>query len=423
MKKILMYFSIFFMVGTIVTVLLLSYIDDYIYKVNNTTLDIKTGESTTLASDTETEEKTIENIVIPDNAQNVEFSFDNKYYTYLLDNKIYIHKISDGEEVTEISEELPICYYKLLYDKNRIMYFTEDKTGMTSKLNLITYEISSEKKTDYNTITVYNFSKVLDIYSSPVINILYFDVETKSGDTTKDTIYRIDLFNSLSTYASSVKIENAFMMQTKDRLYYEDDDKNIYSSKTRLTIFKENVNLIGIDSDDNMYFLSINNDKAYKVSNNKIVDTIELKNKEVLDTYCNNKAVYLIYSDYVTKLSSVSPNEKIGKLSKYVTFMAIKEDTMYLKTPNNIVVTTELKEVTEQEDNSSIITTYEEDTTTTTDTTSSTTTTTNNNTTNTTTNNNAIKNNDNNTTKDEEDNTKQDDEQDDTENDDGRGDS
>ena len=52
--------------------------------------------------------------------------------------------------------------------------------------------------------------------------------------------------------------------------------------------------------------------------------------------------MYLIYPDYVLCISSTTPLIKIGKMSKYMTFQAIKGDTMYLLTKDNRIVSTKL---------------------------------------------------------------------------------
>lgn len=339
MKKIITYISVFFMIGTLITLSMLTYIDNFIYSLSNSSVITAALPS----SQNQVEIKPSTNVVVPDNAQDIQYSFDNKYYTYLLDNEIYINNIEDGKNVSKIKDSSTICYYKLLYDKNLIIYFTQDKTGTTSKLKLKTYEFSNERTSEYNSFTITNFSKIKDIDFSPIINIIYINVETKSGTTASDTLYRIDLFNSMSKLTSGIVAEKIVMLQHKDKLYYEDKKGNIYSSGSLLSIFKEKVDLIGIDLDDNIYFLSKNDkDVVYKVYNNKIVDKIELSDTDVVKTYSNNEAVYLIYPNYVINVSGEDPYKRLGRLSNYVKFDAIKDNMMYLRTSNNTMIKVEL---------------------------------------------------------------------------------
>ena len=94
---------------------------------------------------------------------------------------MHINTIEDKKEYTVITEDNPICYYYMLYDKNLIMYFIEDTSGIYTTLTLRTYEIATKRTTDYNDIDVTNFSRIKDITMSPLVNIIYINVETKTG--------------------------------------------------------------------------------------------------------------------------------------------------------------------------------------------------------------------------------------------------
>ena len=80
--------------------------------------------------------------------------------------------------------------------------------------------MSSQKKSEYNTFNVINFSKIKDMNMSPVINIIYINVETKSASATNNILYRIDLFNSMAQVKSGVIINRLLMLQQRDRIYY-----------------------------------------------------------------------------------------------------------------------------------------------------------------------------------------------------------
>ena len=110
--------------------------------------------------------------------------------------------------------------------------------------------------------------------------------------------------------------------------------------------------MIGIDYDDNMYFLTTDNKIVYKVNNNKIIDTIELSDTDVVTTYTNNVGTYIIYPTYVINVSAKDPYRRISRMSEYVRFEAIKGDTMYLRTSDNSLVTTKIlvEEITEEEE-------------------------------------------------------------------------
>lgn len=338
MKKFLTYLVIFILIGTMITVVSMTLLDNFIYSLTQSS-SIDTATSTNKKN----EIKEITKLKIEDGATSLQFSYNNKYYSYLKDSKIYINNVSDGKNVDIIEETEPICYYNLLYDKNLILYFTETKSTNSSKLQLKTYEINSKKKMEYNKFTVNNFSSIKDMNMSPIINIIYINVETKTNKVTNNIIYKLDLFNNMSQVKSGILINKMIMLQHKDKIYYEDSKSNIYSGGEVLSLFKEKVDILGIDYDDNIYFISRDNkNKVYKVLNNKIVDTIELSDTDLVSTYANNEGVYLIYPTYVINVASDDPYKRIGKISKYVEFQAIKLDTMYLKTSDNYIVKTKI---------------------------------------------------------------------------------
>ena len=340
MKKIFIYILLFAAVGTIVTFVGLTLVDDFIYSLSQTSAIV----TTPVASSGDSEFKEDTKLKIEDGAQYVQYSFNNKYYSYLKDSKVYINNVSDGKQYSVIEEEDPICYYNLLYDKNLIIYITAKQTTTTrTKLVINTYDIESQRKVEYNSFNVNNFSCVKDMNMSPIINIIYINIETKTLTSTNNTIYRVDLFNSMSQVRSGTIFEKMIMLQHKDRVYYEDTKSNIYTTGGRLSLFKTKVELIGIDLDDNLYFMDKDTKSiVYKVNNNKIVDTIKLSDTDVVKTYTNNIGTYIVYPTYVIEVSGNDPYRRIARLSKYVEFEAIKDDTMYLRTSDNTLVTTKV---------------------------------------------------------------------------------
>lgn len=333
MKKILKNMAIFACIGIVVTIPTLIFIDRFIYSLGQTSSIVSPSAANETAS----------SFTLPDGAESVQYSYDNKYYTFLKDNKVHIYDSEKNEEVKVVEDELPICYYNLLYDKNLIIYFTESEGNKSSKLTLKTYEIETERASEYNKITVNNFSKVKEMSMSPIINIIYVNIETKSGVRTNNIVYRIDLFNSISNVKSGIIVDKMIMLQQKDRVYYEDEDSNIYMGSTKISIFGEKVHLIGSDINDNVYFISKNDkDVVYKVKNNVIVDKIELTDTDIVSTYSNYEGVYLVYPTYVMEVSGEDPYRRVGRVSNYFAFDAVKDNIIYLKTNEKLVVKQEI---------------------------------------------------------------------------------
>lgn len=327
-KKLFINLAIYWAIGTIVTVVALYLVERYVISLSGA--DVNENKK-------ENKEKGVKTINISKNAKDIQYSYDNKYYTYLFDSKVYIGSIESGEIIDTIEESNPICYFDLLYDKNLILYFTKTDNGTSATLKLTTYDIGTKRKIEYNTFTVKNFGRIKNMDMSPVINMIYINVEQKTGNSTNNIIYKINLFNTMSQIKSGLIVDRMIMLQQTDRVYYEDSNSNIYYSNSKLGIFKEKVNMIGIDTEDILYFISQDNSKVYKVKNNKITDTIELKDKDVKSTYYNNERVFVIYSDYVIEVSSDKPLESVGKIPNNVSFEAIKSDKMYVRVDDDTI--------------------------------------------------------------------------------------
>ena len=337
-KKLFINLAIYWAIGTIVTVVALYLVERYVISLSGADVN---------ESKKENKEKGVKTINISKNAKDIQYSYDNKYYTYLFDSKVYIGSLESGEIIDTIEESNPICYFDLLYDKNLILYFTKTDNGTSSTLKLTTYDIGTKRKIEYNTFTVKNFSRIKNMDMSPVINMIYINVEQKTGNSTNNIIYKINLFNTMSQIKSGLIVDRMIMLQQTDRVYYEDSNSNIYYSNSKLGIFKEKVNMIGIDTEDILYFISQDNSKVYKVKNNKITDTIELKDKDVKSTYYNNERVFVVYYDYVIEVSSDKPLESVGKIPNNVSFEAIKSDKMYVRVDDDTIkqITLDLKDI------------------------------------------------------------------------------
>lgn len=348
MKKFIKSLLSCVIVGTIITIVLLNLADNYLYKITQSSY----LEVDTYRTNSQAELKTSELITVPENATQLQFSYNNKYYAYLEDGCVHINTIEDKQEYAVIKEDNPICYYYMLYDKNLIMYFIEETSGSYTTLTLRTYEIATQRTTKYNNINISNFSRIKDITMSPLVNIIYINVETKTNFATNNIVYKIDLFNSISRVRSGTILSRIRMFQHTDRLYYADTKGGVFRAGATVNYLfgYADVELIGIDSrlankDDyeKLYFLDTETkDRVYVVSGGELIDTILLSDTDVVSSYNEYNNVYLIYPTYILDLTGKNPYKRIAKLSDYVTFEAIKGDTVYLRTTNNKIITTTL---------------------------------------------------------------------------------
>lgn len=381
--KIFNYIIFFAFIGSIITVVSLTVVDNYIYSLSQTSA----VASSVSDSNEKNTIKSQKSISIDSEAKYLQFSYNNKYYAFLKDKCVHINTLKDGAEYSVIEEDEEICYFNLLYDKNLIIYITaEPRENNVTRLVINTYDIESKRKVVYNKFNITNFSQVKDMNMSPIINIIYINIETKSMTYTNNTIYKIDLFNSMYQVRSGRIYDKMIMLQTKDNVYYEDINSNIYYSAGQVNLFKNKVELIGIDSDDNVYFIQKDTKSiVYKVKNGKIIDTIRLSDSDVVTTYTNNVGTYIVYPTYVINVAASNPYKRIARLTNYVEFLAIKSNTMYLKTKDNKLISTSILEDDDSnEENEKITNVIEDDEITTTTNTKSTVNSTskNNNTTN-----------------------------------------
>lgn len=337
MKSVLKYLLVFAIISTIITYFGLMFLDNYIYKI---------GQSSYIEENNNNySAKVMSKIKLEDNIEDLQFAYNNKYYAYLKDKKVYINYTENGKNYSVIEDECEICYFKLLYDKNLIVYITKDDyTATRTQLDIKTYDIETKRQNEYNTFYVNYFSKIKDMNMSPLINILYINVETKSTYYTNNIVYRVDLFNSMSQVKTNLIVDKMIMAQKVDRIYYEDDENNIYLSSSYWSMFRTDVEMIGIDQNDYIYFIDKDtHTKVYIVSGYNIIDTITLNDTGVIKTYTNNIGVYIVYPTYVLNVASDTPYQRIGRISEYVEFEAIKGNIMYLRTKDNILVTSKIK--------------------------------------------------------------------------------
>ena len=351
MKKFIKTTLLCIIIGTLITFGVLKFVDYKLYHfLQSSYLEVDTYRTSSLA-----EIKSTDLISIPDNAELLQFSYNNKYYTYLEEGRVHVYSTDTKEEVTVVEEDYPICYYYLAYDKNLILYFIEDTNGSYTSITAKNFDIATERKTSYYgmDIDVYNFSRIKDITMSPLLSIIYLNIETKSGFGTSNTVYMINLFNDIGQVRSGSILTKIRMLQHVNRLYYQDTDGGVYSTAygTINNLFNyADVELIGIDSrlataddDEKLYLLNTETkDRVYVVSNRQLIDTIMLTDTDVVTWYNDYNDVYLVYPTYILNLTGKNPYKRIAKLSKYVKFEAIKGDMVYLRTSNNKIISTKL---------------------------------------------------------------------------------
>ena len=343
-KSFLIKLFICIVISAFVCILIFSYLDRFIYNLEHSnSLEVP-------IYGLQKSKDVVKGVKIDSSMSSVQYSYNAKYYTYLKDGKIYINDLATGEQSAVIEAQTPICYYTLLYDKNLIFYVTKADGAYATTLKIWTYEFSSKKTAEYNEFNFYGFVRVKDIEYSPVVNIIYLSVERNQNGYVDNVVYKIDLFNNMYRYAYDMVINKMVMLKKLDRIYFQEDDGTIYYQGYPLRIFNEAVELIGLDYNDDVYLINANRNKIYVLDGRTISRTFDIpvqkegeETNRLITWYSNCTDVYLIYSDYILCISSDKPLDKVKKMSDYMTFVAIKGNTLLLKTSDNRVVTTKLK--------------------------------------------------------------------------------
>jgi len=258
--------------------------------------------------------------------ENVMYSYDSKYYTYFENNIIYICSFENGEVLKEIKGENKIENYKLLTDKNLIIFFeslslSDTKTTLTLK----NYDIEEDKENSFDNITVINYVSIKDIKMSQYTNNILLNVETKNTDI----LYKCDIHTNFYVLNNGNRIYDFYPSVSSNNYYVEFENGVKKYNNDTINVVSNSAKIIGVDKDNYAYFL--NDKKVYKVRRNTLFDTITFESK-IEGTFSNSEGVYIIFEnkiidiskgdDYIVSLNSVGM-EFLYANGKYLFFKDI----------------------------------------------------------------------------------------------------
>ncbi|RXI46182.1 hypothetical protein DP130_11500 [Clostridium tetani] len=239
------------------------YIDKY-YLTNNTKLKVTKVEKKNK------DEKPDLEIKLPENAKNINMSFDGKYVAYY-DGDVL--KVSDtkigGEREISFNEGTELSYYKWISDRNRMLIAEKHKNedgGYGFKLAY--YDVDKDDKEEIKDLTWGDESSVVeDIQESVLTNIIYVKVSRGGGNS---RLYWINIMKEMKRVPTRVQmIGDIALIYHEDKLLYESTTYNkIYVTNKDGSIDIEGVEkpkLLGVDIDDNVYIGKKENDKISKV--------------------------------------------------------------------------------------------------------------------------------------------------------------
>jgi hypothetical protein len=275
---------------------------------------LKPNSDYTIEKVEENEEKSIKNLEIPvdGNAKDIKLSYDGKYLSYIEDNNIVTINTLNGEKMqVDASSEGELNYYNWLPDRHR-MYIGEkikNENG-ESYIKLYYYDRDKNEKNQildnhYNKIKIplanYKYN-ITDIVNSTLTGVAYIKVETNDN---RYNIYRLNTMSQMEKFKGYLKIGNMEILNRDDRMIYEDlkyDKVRITDRENSLRIpDAENLCLLGVDGEDNIYLGNVKGDKIDKIyygnieKNEKLWNSVNITNpaKKQDIHVCKNGKVYI----------------------------------------------------------------------------------------------------------------------------------
>lgn len=242
----------------------LLYLDQVMFK-NSSNFSIKEDEGNAEITDYEAE--------IPENAENIQSSYNGQYISYLVDDKFYLldSKSKKAAEIITDSEDRTILNVKWLPDRNRIVIVEKIKNSKNKDVvNLINYDAKTGTEKQIKEICNYqNGMKVDDIATTTLAGVSYVGISNNNGNA---TIYRIDINEDMKKVSTNVtSVGGMEICPLKDNLIYEDNSKKKFYSYSNSKIKKLNVDatkkyeILALDSNDKVYMGDITDDKVTKI--------------------------------------------------------------------------------------------------------------------------------------------------------------
>lgn len=248
MIKVMKHLSIWIVISLVLQVSGLYYINEKYLKTENSFIINKVV--------TKAPTKQEVSINIPDDATNINASFDGRFVSYCEKGTLKTVDTSNGQ----LKEVLPdsgnmISFYNWVSDRHRLI-IAEKPTDGSGKIQLKSYDATKAIKNKINDVTWSDSSsKVEDIQISPVTNLIYVKV---SRNSYKSQIYLNNAMDDVSLVATTTsKIGNTRILPDKAELVYEDlSSHKIVSTNDKVDMNFTTVTspvILGTDANNNIY--------------------------------------------------------------------------------------------------------------------------------------------------------------------------
>ena len=238
------------------------------FYLNNSFLASNTAVKSQKVVDSSTSNKTlVSKANVPNNAKNINVSYDASYVSYYLSDVLYVVNTITGKSVNVGSSNGDIVsFYKWLPDRNR-MLIVETKNR---NLSLSYYDVAkSEKSNVTELLMVSSTSKVKDIEAAPLPNVIYIKV---ANSASYDSIYWVNIMKSRKKIVTKTEnIGKIKVVPHEDKMLYEDSNNDkIYATEVSDALSfsgSTKLCLIQIDNNDQIYIGDVdssnNIDKIY----------------------------------------------------------------------------------------------------------------------------------------------------------------
>jgi hypothetical protein len=226
------------------------YLNNYLLASNTTVKSTKVVNSQNKKADAE--------VRIPDNATNINVSYNAKYVAYYANEILYVVNNQTGKmDSVSFTDGAKVSFYKWLPDRNRMLIAEKDN----GKLSLSYYDVDKSQKDSISEITMADSkSEVVDIEAAPLPNVIYIKVST-GGE--RNNIYWLNIMKDKKKIATNCYIIGDIkVVPHADKMVYEDLTYNkvyVTGMDSALT-FKDSKKtcLVGIDNDDQVYIGNVN---------------------------------------------------------------------------------------------------------------------------------------------------------------------
>lgn len=255
----------------------LYYVDNYLFASENVSGKIVA----TKIEDKKEKKKKNENIIIPEEAEYKNMSYDGGFLSYCNDDILKIVDTYTGKEdnIEFDQDKLKISFYKWAPDRNILIIAAKRRYNNSCKFLFYSYdaekgvkeklETTDQKETSF---TGSRNSEVKDMVISPFTNMMYIKSGTQTGKSVIHNINIMQRINKVSTRTSFVG----------DMKIIPNDDRIVYEAVTRDKIYitgeKNSISipevaklcLINVDDNDVIYLGEVeegDNNNSPKVKN------------------------------------------------------------------------------------------------------------------------------------------------------------